>query len=294
MKLRSVSSFLLLLLGLAGSLCAQDGKNYSYHTSARSSGQSSEEKEDIGEIEEVKGGFDSIRNKLRFSADLRAAYTTNALLEGNHGSSDAVLLPTLQAGFHTPLGKYFSFDLSTQIDSANYLDNTDRSFAGYSAMATLDYRPKKGLPRIYATVEPYRFDSYDTGDLLSQAIGFTGGLDWGVAFNAGRTLGFVGYSFTSYIADPSIDSRNVQRAIIGVAHQIRSNLTSQLYYMYQYGDFTDFDRRDSKNTVAGNIIYQFNEHWFGSITAAFVDNDSTQDNAGYQSFSTTLGVTVQF
>lgn len=294
MKLRFAPSLLALLLGLAGSLSAQDRKTDSYHSASGPKKQSAEEIEDIGEIEESKGAFDSIRNKLRFQVDLRAAYTTNALLQGSHSSSDVIFLPTVEAGFHTPLGKYFSFDLSARVDSANYIEYDNRSFMSYGAMATLDFRPKKGMPRLYATIEPYRLDSYDTGDLLTQAIGFTGGVDWGLAFNGGRSLAFVGYSFTNYLSDPDIDSRNVNRAIVGIAHQIRSNLTAQLYYVYQYSDYTDFDRHDSKNTVAGNLVYQFNPHWFGSITAAFVDNDASQRNASYQSFSTTLGLTFQF
>ncbi len=286
--------FLALLLAFASPLLAQDGKTSSHHTSGRSSQQSAEEIEDIGEIEETKGAFDGLRDKLRVRADVRAAYTTNALLQGSHDSSDGIFLPVLEAGFHTPLGRYFSFDLSTKVESANYLDNDDRSFLGYSALATLDFRLKKGLPRLYASVEPYRFDSYDTGDLLTQAVGFTGGIDWGVAFNGGRTLAFAGYSFTHYAADPSIDSRNANRAIIGLAHQVRSDITAQLYSVYQYSDYTDFDRHDSKNAVAGNVIYQFSDHWFGSVTAAIVDNDASQTNASYQSFSTTLGLTLQF
>jgi len=64
--------------------------------------------------------------------------------------------------------------------------------------------------------------------------------------------------------------------------------------LYQYSNYTDFDREDNKFTLAGNLIYQFNEHWFGSLTAAWVSNNSDQPHASYESFSTSLGVTVQF
>jgi len=294
MKLRSIPSVFLLVISFAGSLAAQEAsKSYSYHSSANAAKQSAQEIEDIGEIVE-KQGFNTFRDKLRFNVTARGAYTTNAKLDGSHGSSDFLFLPTLEAGFHTPLDEHFSFDLSTKIESATYAKYDERGFAGYSAIATLDYRFKKGLPRIYASVEPYRYDSYDTGDLITQAIGFTGGADWGFAFNAGRTLGFVGYSFTDYVSDPSIDSRLVHRGVVGLAHQIRSNITGQFYYIYQYSDFTDFDREDSKHTVAGNLVYQFNEHWFGSLTAAFVTNDADQNHASYESFSTSLGFTLQF
>src|SRR5437762_3530027 len=120
MKLRALPSFLCLLLGLAGSLSAQEGgKSYSSQTSTRASKQTAQEIEDIGEIDD-KRGVQSLREKLRFNVSARAAYTTNALLEGSHSSSDLLFLPTIEAGFHTPLGKHFTFDLSTKIESANY------------------------------------------------------------------------------------------------------------------------------------------------------------------------------
>ncbi len=295
MKLRAFPSFLVLLLGVSGSLFAQSAapKDSTFQTSARGAKQSAQEVEDIGEIDD-KEGYKSLRDKLRFNVSARAAYTTNAKLEGSHGSSDLLFLPTIEAGFHSPLGKHFTFDLSTKVESANYVKYDEKGFIGYSALATLDYRIKNGLPRAYISIEPYRYDSYDTGSLLSEAIGFTGGTDWGFAFNGGRTLGFVGYSFTNYVADPGIDSRNVHRAVIGMAHQIRSNITGQLYGVYQFSDYTNFDREDSKFTVAGNIIYQFNQNWFGSLTTAWVSNNSDQEHASYESFSTSLGFTFQF
>jgi hypothetical protein len=297
MNSRALPLFGLLLLGVDGSLRAQDAgpdsKHYTYSSSAKSSKQSPEEIEDIGEIVE-KQGFNSFRDKLRFKFDAREAYTTNALLQGSHNSSDAIFLPTLEAGFHTQMGQHFGFDLAAKAEAATYAEHDERSFGGYSVIATLDYRFKPGLPRISASVENYRYDSFDTGDLISQAVGFTGAVDWGFAFNAGRSVGFVGYSFTDYLADPNIDSRLVHRAVAGLAHQIRSNITGQIYYVYQYSDYTDFSRDDSKQTIAGNIIYQFSQQWFGSLTTSFISNDSTQKGASYESFSTTLGFTFQF
>ena len=296
MKARLISSSLLLLLGVCGSAFAQDGKTYTYHTSgsiAQNSKQSAQEVEDIGEIDE-EGKSTTFRDKLRFNVDFRTAYTTNALLQGNHGSGDVLFLPTVEAGFHTALNKHFNFDLDTRVESVIYSRFQDHGFVGYSALATLDYHIKPGLPRFYTTIEPYRYESFDTGQLQTEAVGFTGGTDWGIPFNGGRTLGFVGYSFTDYLSDPSIDTRLVHRAVVGFAHQIRANLTAQLYYVYQYSNYTDFDRSDSKHTVSGNLIYQFNDHWYGSWTTSFINNGSTQDHAAYQSFSTSLGLSLHF
>lgn len=295
MKARFFPS-LLLLLGTCGCLLAEDPKTYTYHTPgsvAQTSKQSAQEIEDIGQIDEA-GSKSAFRDKLRFNVDIRTAYTTNALLRGNNSSGDVLFLPTLEAGFHTPLNQHFNFDLDTRVESAIYSRFQDHGFVGYSAQATLDYHIKPGLPRFYTTIEPYRYESFDTGQLQTEAIGFTGGTDWGIAFNAGRTLGFVGYSFTDYLSDPNIDSRLVHRVVAGFAHQIHSNLTGQLYYVYQYSNFSDFDRGDSKHTIAGNLIYQFNDHWYGSLTTSFVNNGSSQEHASYQSFSTSLGLSFHF
>src|SRR5688572_2257584 len=163
MKLRNLPSYLLLLAAVGSPLLAQEtSKTYSYHSSQNGAKQSREEIEDIGEIDE-KQGLKSFRDKLRFNVTARGAYTTNALLDGSHSSSDVLFLPTVEAGFRTPLGEKFTFDLSTKLESAIYSKYDDRGFVGYSAMATLDYRFKKGLPRVYASLEPYRYDSFDTG-----------------------------------------------------------------------------------------------------------------------------------
>jgi hypothetical protein len=296
MKARLFTS-LLLLIGVCSPLLAQDGKTYTYHTRgsiAQTSKQSAQEIEDIGEIDEKGSSHSALRDKLRFNVDFRTAYTTNALLQGNHGSGDVLFLPSLDVGFHTPLNQHFNFDLDTKVESAIYSRFQDHGFVGYSAQATLDYHIKAGLPRFYTTIEPYRYESFDTGQLQTEAIGFTGGTDWGIAFNGGRTLGFVGYSFSDYLSDPNIDTRLVSRAVVGFAHQIRSNLTAQLYYVYQYSNYTDFDRSDSKHTISGNLIYQFNDHWYGTFSSSFINNGSTQDHASYQSFSTALGLSFHF
>ena len=281
--------FLATLL-FAGALHAQDGKTSSYRTGAAGLPQQSrQEIEDIGEINETEGG-----SKWRVNVSGRGQYTSNAILSGNHGNGDFLFLPTIDVGYHTPLGKHFSFDLATKIESAIFADHGDRSFTGYSALATLDYTYKPGVPRAYVSVEPYRYDAFDSGELATEAVGFTGGLDWGHSFNAGRSVVFAGTSYSYYLADPSVDSRAALRAVIGLAHQIRSNLTGQAYYQYQYSDYTDFGRQDNRHVIAGNLLYQFSEHFFGSVNVSWVNNESSQDHASYQSFGAGLGLMLQY
>jgi hypothetical protein len=283
-------SFFPILLLLAGTVCAQDGKTYSYGTGRAGSGkQSAQDVEDIGEISESGGA-----SKWRFNVNASGQYTSNAFLSGNYGSEDFVFLPAFTVGYTTALNKHFTLDFEVKLESALFADHSDRSFTGYSSTITLDYLYKPGLPRVYARLQPYRYDGWDSGDLATEALGFIGGADWSKGFNAGRSVVYAGVSYSYFLSDPSIDNLSQFRAVVGLAHQIRSNLTGQLYYVYTYGDYTDYDRNDSRNAVSGNLIYQFSENVFGSITASWIGNDSTQEHGSYKNFATGIGLTLQY
>lgn len=303
MKARSIFITTATIGSLAVSAIAQDPRSYSYQSSAKA--QSADEIEDLGEISASdsagrEGDGKSIpepaplKRKFRFNVTARGEFTSNAKLSGDHSSGDILGLPTIEAGYNVALGKYFTFDLAAKVESAIFGDHNDRSFIGYSANATLDFRPRPGLPRIYISAEPYRYDSFDTGDLLTQAIGLAAGTDWGYAFNNGRSLLYGGYNFERYLADPSIDNRNAHRVVVGLAHQLRSNLTGQLFYAWQYNDFIDASRHDSRHLVGVNLIYTFSERWLGTLSTSFVDNDASVDRASYQSVNAGLGLTLQF
>ncbi len=277
---------------LACSLSADAADDYSYQSSSRAVRQTPEEIEDIGEISSDKGaGY--ARSKFRASVTAREQYTTNARLSGNHSSGDYVFLPAIDIGYSADLGEHFRFDISGKLETAIYGRYDDRSFYGYSALATLDYQPVKNAPRLYVSAEPYRYVSFDTGDRITQAIGLGVGTDWGKSFNGDRSLFYVGYNFTVFLADPGIDDRTQHSIVLGLAHSFTGRLTGQIYYAWQYSDF-DIDRNDSRHIVGGSLIYQFADRWFGSATTSFVDTDSTQDRSSYQTFGASLGVTKQF
>lgn len=292
MKARHFLSLASVTAALVYPFAVKAADDYSYQSSSRQVRQSPEEIEDIGEITGDKGaGY--ARSKFRASVTAREQYTTNARLSGNHSSGDYVFLPVIDIGYSTDLGEHFRFDISGKLETAIYGRYDDRSFYGYSALATLDYRPSKDAPRIYVSAEPYRYVSYDTGDRITQAIGLGVGTDWGKSFNGGRSLFYVGYSFTVFLADPGIDDRTQHSIVLGLAHAFTGRLTGQIYYAWQYSDF-DIDRNDSRHVVGGSLIYQFADRWFGSATTSFVDTDSTQDRSSYQTFGASLGVTKQF
>jgi|GEM_PF-1322549 len=298
---------LLVIAASVGSLAvtanAQDPRSYSYHSSAKT--QSADEVEDLGEISasdsagrEVDGKSmpepAPLKRNFRFNVSARGDYTSNAKLSGNHASSDLIGLPTLEAGYNVALGQHFTFDLAGKVEAAIFSDHSDRGFVGYSANATLDYRPRPGLPRIYISAEPYRYDNFDIGDSITQAIGFAAGTDYGYAFNNGRSLVYGGYNFARYLSDPSIDDRNSHRVVIGLAHQFRSNLTGQIFYAWQYNDFVEVSRHDSRHLVGASLIYTISERWLGTFSTSFADNDSNAERASYQSVNASFGVTLQF
>ncbi len=287
MKARQFT-FLLPLCLAATPLLAQDGMSSS--ASKNLSKKDAEIVEDIGDIKEAE--VKPI--KWRTSIGAHADYTSNAKLTGNNSSSDVLFFPTLQGGFNAELGKGFTFDLDVKIESALYSRYNERSFAGYSAAATLDWRPKPNLPRIYIGAEPYRYDSFDTGDLMTQAIGASAGTDWGFAFNHGNSLAYFGYTFTKYYTDPGIDNRSANKFIAGITHQLRGQLYGQILYRFMYSEFDDISRNDAHHLVGVNFIYQVNRHLFGSLGGTFIDNNSTQTRASYQSLGASLGVNWQF
>lgn len=249
--------------------------------------------EDIGEITE-EAGATATRVLFRANVGMRSDYTSNARLSGDHGSGDVLWMPTLDFGMYAPLGRGFSVDLGVRAESVLYSRFDERSFIGYSATATLDWRLRPNLPRIYVGAEPYRFDSLDTGDLLTQAIGLSTGTDWGYSFNGGSSLAFVGYSFTEYLADPSIDRRMAHRAVAGLAHQFSPRWTGQLFYAYQFSDYENVSREDSRHVLALSVIWQLRRNLFATMSGTFVDNDATQRAASYQTVIGSLGLSWQF
>jgi hypothetical protein len=281
-------SFLFLLVGC---LALASHAPLRAASALNSSGQTAAQVEDLGEIVEADA---DVPSKIRANVTIRGEFTSNAELTGHHDSNDFIFLPTLDLGFTQPLGPKFSLDVAAKVELGLYANHDERAFVGYNIKTTLDWHPNPNLPRLYIAAEPYRYDALDIGERITQGIGLSVGTDWGKSFNNGHSLLFTGLSYTGYLADPTSDTRNALRAVIGVTHQFREDLTGQILYAWQYSDFINFDRHDSKHLVALNLIYQLNQKWFATLGGAFVDNDSDMNPATYQSVSGSLGVTYQF
>src|SRR4051794_24901148 len=87
--------------------------------------QSKSEVEDIGEIAEASSdGKAQVKEvapvepvkHFRFNIGTRAQYTSNAKMTGDHDSSDVIFLPTIEGGYNTKLGQFFSFDSALRVE----------------------------------------------------------------------------------------------------------------------------------------------------------------------------------
>ncbi len=231
---------------------------------------------------------------MRVSVALRGEYVSNALSTGNHGSGDFLLLPSINAAFEQPLAHGLSLSVNARIESFIYSRFDESSFWGIGGSVLLNYQPTKDSIRIYAGIEPSWYASIRSGDQLAEALAVSAGIQKEWAFNRDRTIFFVGYNFSDHFSFPSADNRNSHRVTVGVTQQLRQSLHAQLYYSYQYSDFTSVLRNDSRNLVGLNLVYQITNRWSGNATAYFVDNDSTQSRASYQTVGLGLGVACHF
>jgi hypothetical protein len=271
--------------------------------------QSRSEVEDIGEISEATSasaasadGKSSVKEVIppepvkhfRFNVGTRAQYTSNAKMTGDHDSNDVIFFPTIEAGYNTKLGQKFSFDSALRIESGFYSDNTKRSFIGYSLQNTLDFRPRPNLPRIFVGFEPYRYDNFDKKGLITEALALSVGTDYGIGFNQGKSMLFVGYTFANHFANPTIDDRWVNTAIVGLTHQFRPQLTGQIYYQYEKSDYYNTDRDDSRNVIGLSLTYQLTRRLFTTLSGNWVDNNSSDERASYQSAGGALGFNLQY
>lgn len=262
------------------------------HAQTSTPKSSTETQEDIGDIKPAPE--DSELPRFRATGQMISEFTSNAKLSGNHTSGDVFWLPSVEVGYNVPLDKHFSLDALLKTDTVLYSGYFDRSFYGFTGMTTLDYRWSQTSPRIYADIEPYWYQNYDSGDTLSSAIGFAGGIDHGIAINRGFSLLFWGYKFTDYEASPSADSRYQNRILLGITHQLRPGLYGQIYYSWQYSDYFNESRHDSRHVVGASLSYQVTKSLFGSFTTSLVDNDSNHRVASYQALTVALAATWQF
>lgn len=291
MKILSLVSG-LVLLGLATAL-AQD-KNVAQAGGGTGVVLSASEKEDVGDIRPEQQQPGNFFKHARGDIQLRGEYVTNAKLLGSHSGSDFITFPAVEAGWSAPLGKGFSFDIAARSESAIYSGSERRSFWGFSGSALLDWRWKPSAPRVFAGIEPYYYSAWESDRRLAEAMVVSTGIDQSWVFNQNRTLLTLGYKYSHHFAAPSDDDRGVHRLILGLTHEFKPRLYGQLFYQYQYSDYVNEGRRDSRNIAGASLIYEFTAHLFGTAGADYIDNASTQRLARYQNVAAHAGLTLEF
>lgn len=249
--------------------------------------------EEIGTIGAVENGAEP-KPAFRVSVQGQSEYRTNAEMRGATGRDDFVYTPKIELGYTVPLSRGFSLDLMARIDAVLYSRLSDNEFVDYGVSAFLDYRYRPRAPRIYIGVEPYYYQGFDSEKLISEAVGVRTGIDHGIPFNHNRTLFFYGYEYAHFSASPSFDNRHQQRLIAGFTHQITSTIFAQAFYSYQYSDYYELDRQDSRNTASLSLIHNFTPHFSGSLLVDFVDNNSDFQAFSYQSSGFGLSLAYQF
>ena len=253
---------------------------------------SAEAREDVGDLrptEELPWSSYFYGN-----AQVQGQYTANAALLGNEGSSDFLWMPSLLGGFTIPLNQKLTLLTSARMESIIYSRFQDRGFFGFSGDATLDYQPCASLPHVYVGVQPYYYLGFDTGDNVGEAVAFSTGITDSHYLCRGKTMIFGGYNFSNYVASPSLDNRDSHRAMIGVTQQLKPALYAQLFYAFQFTNYLDQDRRDARHVIGLNLVYQFTQNLFGSVSGSFINNHSTNNLATYQNLAFGTGLTVQF
>ena len=287
MKLLSIC-FLLLGTGVA---CAQsDGKNAMASTGNVTLSES--QKEDVGDIHPA--GPDTFLSHVHANAQTQGEYVTNAKLLGNNSSSDFLTIPTVELRYNAPLLRGFSVDAVARSESTIYSDNGSRSFWGFSGSGFLDWRYQPKAPRLFVGIEPYFYNSFDTEHRLAEAFAISTGIDQGFVFNQHRTLFTVGYKFSNYYASPGLDDRDAHQVTVGFTHQFRPALYGQLFYQFQYSNYDNESRHDSRNIVGLNFIYEITSHLYATLGTDFIDNDSNIGLASYQNFTVHAGLALQY
>jgi len=248
--------------------------------------------EDLGDIRPAQtAGFFSYFN---WQATVNGQYTSNPSLYHNHSDGDFLIAPTLQGSFDAPLNKNFSVEAEARIEDFTYASHQDLGFWGFSGDADLEYRYKPSWPRFYVGVEPYYYWSYDTGNLLTSAVGPVAGIDQTVSINRGKTLLFAGYHFGQYFSSPDIDTRQSHTVTLSLTQQLKRDYYAQLYWQYQYSDYTVFGRDETRDIVGLSVIHQFTPHTFASLFVNYVDNASNNSLAKYESVNAGLSLVVQY
>ena len=246
--------------------------------------------EERGEVVELTGQ-PSRALRFRTGVSTNVEHQSNAPLLPSGPHDDWLSLSAIEAGFNKPLGEKFSFDLSLRTDVARYFHIANISYWGPSATALFDYRPRTGWPRIFAGGQLYRYDLIDTSTKITDAGALIAGLDQSWIFQGGKSGISTGYQFSRYWASPLSEDRAAHAIFATFTHQLAASLFAQASYIWQYTDFANQARYDSRHTIGVALIYAPKESIAVRLYANFVRNESSNPVTDYENFATGLGGT---
>lgn len=260
--------------------------------------------EDIGEPQEAT----LFSPKFSLDAGTRLQFVSNALQQGHNGSADFLFLPYLNVGAVLLLPAGFSLDATAQLDTVIYSRYSSLNFWGPSGAAHLNWQYKSWLPVIYFGTEPYDYQGYD-GSNVTAASTITTGITQSIQLgNDGRNQLTLGYKFSEYYAHPALDNRSANLATVAFNHNFTPSLSAQVFYSYQYSFYSNalqtldrhtftynsYHRQESRNIAGINLVQRFNKNLTGSLSGAWIGNNSTASGFSYQNIIVSIGVNWQF
>lgn len=295
--LAGIVAALLLLLAVGGRMLA-DTAQVIENTSQGGNGGNTftplpeKVQEDIGNIRPAAEA--GILSYFHGEATVSGMYTSNAPLYHSHDQADFLIAPMLQGEFAAPLNKNFRVDVQARVEDYTYSSDQQLGFWGFSGNADIEYRYKPAWPRIYVGVEPYYYFSYNTGNQLTSAIGPVAGIDQTISLDRGKTLLFAGYQFGQFFSSPDIDTRQSHTVTLSLTQQLQRNLYAQLYWQFQYSDFTVYGRDETRDIVGVSLIHQFTPQTFLSVFVNYVDNASNNSLAKYTTANAGVSLVWQY
>jgi hypothetical protein len=244
--------------------------------------------EDGGDMTELKRqATKEVFYRLGLFNDIE--YQSNADLQGNGGSGAVLFNPGVEGGLTWDFAPQLKLDVSGRVESGIYEGISDQDYWGADSAVKLKYQYSKYYPEFYVGPRLYRFQSFDDGDLLSEAVMAVTGLNYGYNIRQTGTYPFVNLQYQHQWVTPSALERDVYRATVGVTQELYKALFLQAYYEYRYSDYQNTNRSDRRNILGSALIWQPLSYLTLRLNFNFIDNDSSVERAQYQTFNGGLG-----
>ncbi len=246
--------------------------------------------EDRGEVVELNGRSGRTP-RFRLGASTSIEHQSNAPLLPSGPRDDWASTSYFDAGWNPALSESLSFDLSLRTEITGYFHLDQLSYWGPTASALFDWHPRAKWPHAYAGGQLYRYDRIRSGAEITSAGAVLAGLEQSWDFHGGRTRFSLGYQFANYWAFPLTEDRMTHTLFAAITHQLAGPLYAQGSYIWQYTDFENQARYDSRHTLALGLLYALNDRTALRLYLNFVRNESSAPAADYENVSSGLGAT---